>query len=69
MNVIKCGLIYIAFMAAIYSVIVGLSYFWVIHVDADFWKLPIVGALNAILNVIGNKMMRRVFNAMDKDEP
>lgn len=65
MSTIKCGLIYVAFMAAIYTVIVGLCYMWVIHVDADYWKLPLVGAFNAILNIGGNKLMRQIFNGTD----
>ncbi len=44
---------YIAVTAAIYTVVVGLAWAWVLGVDFDWWKLPLIGALNGTLTLIG----------------
>ncbi len=43
---------YIAATAAIYTVVVGLAWAWVLGADFDWWKLPLIGALNGTLTLI-----------------
>lgn len=43
---------YIFGMSIAHSVICALSWSWALGLHFDWWKLPIIGALSSILNLI-----------------
>ena len=56
---------YIVTMTFIYTLICGLGWSWALNLDFELWKLPIIGAANAFLQVVMNAFARYFFEAKE----
>lgn len=52
-------------MAFTYAVICGLSWHWILGLPFDWWKLPIIGAFNGVLNMLVAFSGRKIFEHED----
>lgn len=48
--------------ALIYLIVCGIAWSWILNLDFSLWKLPFLGAFQAILVTIGNDIIKK-----DKD--